>query len=159
MAYSLLTDAKTIIGLGSRRSILGTIIRPDPVLLDRKGGNNGELTFANLLPGADEPIPQQFGNGSSDVYSWQLLDEEPLPREKILADDDCLLSPTKRRALLRADKRRLRKTDSGEASKSRNEVNGVASRGTDAKKKRRKEFLADDDRLSRSLPRNWSRSH
>ena len=158
MACSLLTDAKNIIGLGSHRSILGTIIRPDPVLLDRKGGHNGELTFASLLPGADEPIPQQFVDGSSDIYNWQLLDEEPRPREKTLANDDSLLSPTKRRALLRANKRRLRKAEIGEESKSGNEVNRVTSRG-DAKKKRRKAFLADDDRLSRSLPRNWSRSH
>lgn len=157
MAHSLLTDAKTIIGLGANRSILGTIIRPDPVLLDRKGGNHGELTFTSLLPGADEPVPQQIGNENGDIYNWQLLDEEPLPREKILADDDnSLLSSGKRRA---SKKSRLKKEGIREASKGGNEASGVSSREVSAKKKRRKVFLADDDRYSRSLPRNWSRGH
>lgn len=144
LAYSLLTDAKTIINLGSRKSILGTIIRPDPVLLNRKGGSNGELTFAGLLPGADEPISQHFENGSSDIYNWQLLDEEPLPREKILAVDDCLLSSGKRKSS-RA-KHRSRKSDKEEGSKSGHETR--RSRGVDGKKKRRKSFVADDDGLS-----------
>ncbi|KAF2286026.1 hypothetical protein GH714_009767 [Hevea brasiliensis] len=56
MAFSTLTNPKTILSLGPNRSILGTIIRPDPVLLERKGGCNGEVTFDALLPGAGEPI-------------------------------------------------------------------------------------------------------
>lgn len=152
MAYSLLTDSRTIIGLGSRRSILGMIIRPDPVLLDRKGGNNGELTFASLLPGADEPISQQLGNGSSDIYNWQLLDEEPLPREKLPASEDGILSSGKKKGA--KSKCRWRKSGRDET-----EVNGTCSRDGEAKKKRKNTFLTDDDRFSRSLPRNWSRSH
>ncbi|XP_059661516.1 uncharacterized protein LOC132307704 isoform X1 [Cornus florida] len=54
MAFSALTNAKTILSLGPNRSILGTIIRPDPVLLERKGGISGEVTFDKLLPGAGE---------------------------------------------------------------------------------------------------------
>ncbi|KAJ0103344.1 hypothetical protein Patl1_04646 [Pistacia atlantica] len=40
MAFTTLTNPKTIFSLGPNRSILGTIIRPDPVLLERKGGSN-----------------------------------------------------------------------------------------------------------------------
>ncbi|XP_020704686.1 terminal nucleotidyltransferase 4A isoform X1 [Dendrobium catenatum] len=88
VAYSSLTDARTIKSLGSQKSILGTIIRPDPLLLDRKGGSNGELTFNKLLPGAGESVTQQFGFNSNIIYNWQLVDDEPFPRESILVDDE-----------------------------------------------------------------------
>ncbi|MCE2055557.1 hypothetical protein HAX54_042875 [Datura stramonium] len=52
MAFTTLTNAKAIFGLGPNRSILGTIIRPDEILVERKGGFMGEVTFGNLLPGA-----------------------------------------------------------------------------------------------------------
>ncbi|RWW33458.1 hypothetical protein BHE74_00057063 [Ensete ventricosum] len=92
MAYSTLTDAKAIMRLGLQRSILGTIIRPDPLLLDRKGGNSGQLTFSNVLSGAGEPVAQQFENGDDVVYNWQLVDDEPLPREKLNIEDGSVLS-------------------------------------------------------------------
>ncbi|CAN8252781.1 unnamed protein product [Cochlearia groenlandica] len=57
MALSTLTNTKAILALGPNRSILGTIIRPDRTLLERKGGKNGEVTFNSLLPGAGEPLP------------------------------------------------------------------------------------------------------
>ncbi|KAH0468145.1 hypothetical protein IEQ34_003178 [Dendrobium chrysotoxum] len=88
VAYASLTDARTIKSLGSQKSILGTIIRPDPVLLDRKGGCNGELTFNRLLPGAGDSVNQQFGFNSNIIYNWQLVDDEPLPRESTLVDDE-----------------------------------------------------------------------
>lgn len=66
--------------LGPNRSILGTIIRPDPVLLERKGGLNGDVTFDKLLPGAGEPLQQQYGEQDM-LCNWQLdYEEEPLPR-------------------------------------------------------------------------------
>ncbi|XP_022936827.1 non-canonical poly(A) RNA polymerase PAPD5 [Cucurbita moschata] len=82
MAFSILTNVKTILGLGPNRSILGTIIRPDPVLLKRKGGRDGEVTFTSLLPGAGEPIQQQpeYGDGQEMLCNWQFGDDEPLPR-------------------------------------------------------------------------------
>ncbi|XP_008798250.2 terminal nucleotidyltransferase 4B isoform X2 [Phoenix dactylifera] len=122
MAYSLLTDASAIIGLGPHRSILGTIIRPDPMLLDRKGGNNGELTFNDLLPGAGESLTQQFENGGDIIYNWQLVDDEPLPREKVLAEDDSI-SSRKRRAS--ETKQRSSKTDKLEIFEGMHEENGV----------------------------------
>lgn len=91
MAYSSLTDGRAITSLGSQKSILGTIIRPDPALLDRKGGSNGELTFSKLLPGAGESAPQQCGFDKDVIYNWQLVDDEPLPRDIIFNDDNSAL--------------------------------------------------------------------
>ncbi|EHA8589695.1 putative poly(A) RNA polymerase protein 2 [Cocos nucifera] len=61
------------------------------LLLDRKGGNNGELTFNDLLPGAGESLIQQIENGGDITYNWQLVDDEPLPRGEVLAEDDSIL--------------------------------------------------------------------
>ncbi|KAI4333678.1 hypothetical protein L6164_018456 [Bauhinia variegata] len=78
MAFTTLTNPKTILNLGPNRSILGTIIRPDAVLLERKGGLNGEVTFNSLLPGAGESL-QQYGDQGM-LCNWQLDYEEALPR-------------------------------------------------------------------------------
>ena len=80
MAFTTLTNPKIILGLGPNRSILGSIIRPDPVLLERKGGLNGDVTFNSLLPGAGEQLQQN--NGDQDMLcNWHLdCEEEPLPR-------------------------------------------------------------------------------
>ncbi|PKA47193.1 DNA polymerase sigma subunit [Apostasia shenzhenica] len=87
MAYSSLTDARVIMSLGPDKSILGTIIRPDPVLLDRKGGSKGELTFKSLLPGAGEKsIPVPIGFENDIIFNWQLVDDEPLPRDNKLVE-------------------------------------------------------------------------
>ncbi|KAK9089273.1 hypothetical protein Scep_028355 [Stephania cephalantha] len=80
MAFSMLTNSTTILNLGPDKSILGTIIRPDPVLLERKGGSNGKMTFNSLLPGAGNlPLPQ-FDNNQDLYCNWMLDEEEPLPR-------------------------------------------------------------------------------
>lgn len=125
MAYSSLTDAKAIIGLGLNKSILGTIIRPDPVLLERKGGDNGELVFNNMLPGAGEPMTLQFENGGDIIYNWQLVDDEPLPRRKLLAEDDSLLSSRKRASKA---KQRSSKSQKLEVLEGMHEENGVRSK-------------------------------
>ncbi|KAJ9537672.1 hypothetical protein OSB04_030405 [Centaurea solstitialis] len=90
MACSTLTNTKLIMGLGPNRSILGTIIRPDKVLLERKGGLNGDVTFTNLLPGAGEPLQKDFGEHEGLYCNWNLDDEEePLPRGKeVVGGDD-----------------------------------------------------------------------
>ncbi|CAA7043428.1 unnamed protein product [Microthlaspi erraticum] len=75
MALSTLTNAKSILALGPNRSILGTIIRPDRTLLERKGGKNGDVTFNSLLPGAGEPLPMQ-GNENGLFCNWDLGEEE-----------------------------------------------------------------------------------
>ncbi|KAL3848640.1 hypothetical protein ACJIZ3_010522 [Penstemon smallii] len=84
MAFTTLTNTKTIVRLGAHKSILGAIIRPDAVLLDRKGGSTGKLTFNKLFPGAGEQSLQQlFGEQDEMHCNWQLNDEneeQPLPR-------------------------------------------------------------------------------
>ncbi|KAH0896837.1 hypothetical protein HID58_046405 [Brassica napus] len=92
MALSTLTNTKTILALGPNRSILGTIIRPDRILLERKGGKNGDVTFNSLLPGAGEPLPM-LANGKSNgglFCNWQLEEEEEgsFPRGDTTADGD-----------------------------------------------------------------------
>ncbi|KAK1414309.1 hypothetical protein QVD17_30053 [Tagetes erecta] len=88
MACSTLTDNKLIMSLGPNRSILGTIIRPDKVLLERKGGLNGDVTFTNLLPGAGEPFQKDFDEHEGLFCNWNVDDEEPLPRGKDIAIGD-----------------------------------------------------------------------
>lgn len=83
LAFSTLTNVKTIMKLGPNRSILGTIIRPDAVLVERKGGANGEVTFNGLLPGAGEPVQMLYDDKHDLHCNWQLDDdyvESPLPR-------------------------------------------------------------------------------
>ncbi|CAN6842285.1 unnamed protein product [Brassica oleracea] len=78
MALSTLTNTKAILALGPNWSILGTIIRPGRILLERKGGKNGDVTFNSLLPGAGEPLPMS-ANGKSNgglFRNWQLEEEE-----------------------------------------------------------------------------------
>ncbi|URE33178.1 Nucleotidyltransferase domain [Musa troglodytarum] len=117
MAYSTLTDAKAIMRLGPQRSVLGTIIRPDPLLLDRRGGNSGQLTFNNVLSGAGEPVARQFQNGDDVVYNWQLVDDEPLPREKVNVEDGSVLSSKR----ISKSRRRLGRSEKLEAFDSKHE--------------------------------------
>ncbi|CAN8289012.1 unnamed protein product [Cochlearia groenlandica] len=56
---------QAILALGPNRSILGTIIRPDRIMLERKGGQNGDVTFNSLLPGAGEPLPMPSNDKSN----------------------------------------------------------------------------------------------
>lgn len=149
MAYSSLTDAKAILGFGHHRGILGTIIRPDPVLLDRRGGANGELTFDKLLPGAGEPVMPEIVKGHDMVCNWQLLDDdEPLPREKLVAEEDPSLSLWKRR--------RSSKVKKDVVIISYEENGGVKE--SSVKKKRRKGCRDEDGFDNGRLPRHISRS-
>ncbi|CAA7402530.1 unnamed protein product [Spirodela intermedia] len=94
-AYSSLTDAH-IMSLEAQKSILGAIIRPDPILLQRKGGSKGDLTFDRLLPGAGEQSRHLGFEGVGDILcNWQLMEEEPLPREAVLRSGG--LSPSRKR--------------------------------------------------------------
>lgn len=79
MAFTTLTNPKTIMSLGPGRSILGTIIRPDSLLVERKGGLTGQVTFNSLLPGAGEPLESQPGKHDL-LCNWQVDEEDPLPR-------------------------------------------------------------------------------
>ncbi|GMJ10189.1 TRF4/5-Like [Hibiscus trionum] len=109
MALSTLTNPKTILSLGSNRSILGTIIRPDPVLLERKGGPSGDVTFSNLLPGAGEPIQTLHGEQQDILCNWQLDDEEPLPRGDGDTGDVSAQSSWKKRKISSKERHRKKK--------------------------------------------------
>ncbi|XP_010442950.1 PREDICTED: non-canonical poly(A) RNA polymerase PAPD5 [Camelina sativa] len=76
MALSTLTNAKAILALGPNRSILGTIIRPDRILSERKGGKNGDVTFSSLLPGAGEPLPTDGKSNGGLFCNWELEEDE-----------------------------------------------------------------------------------
>lgn len=113
MAFLALTNTKTIMGLAPNRSILGTIIRPDAVLVERKGGSNGEVTFNNLLPGAGEPLQQEYDEQQGLYCNWQLGgdDEEPLPRGNGIAEDGITTpqSSGKKRKVSKEKKRNAKK--------------------------------------------------
>ncbi|KAL6999507.1 polynucleotide adenylyltransferase [Sarracenia purpurea var. burkii] len=137
MAFSTLTNTKTILGLGPNRSILGTIIRPDPVLLERRG-SNGEVTFSNLLPGAGEPLQANYDDQQGLFCNWQLgeEEEEPFPRENAIAD--CVNTPSsgkKRKAVKEGKKLAKKKKENGGPGRVRHEESG--SRKESGKKKKR----------------------
>lgn len=115
MAFTTLTDPKIILSLGPNRSILGTIIRPDPVLMERKGGSNGEMTFNSLLPGAGEPLQQQYGEKDM-LCNWQLdYDEEPLPRGNGTSAEPKSLSNRKRKSSRKEKKASKKLTENGDS--------------------------------------------
>ncbi|KAL3638398.1 hypothetical protein CASFOL_017769 [Castilleja foliolosa] len=101
-AFTTLTNAKAITQLGLTRSILGSVIRPDSVLLERKGGSTGKLTFNNLFPDVAEPLQQLLGDDHQEIYgNWSLndQDEEPLPRGNgVTGNSDVKSSGKKRKA-------------------------------------------------------------
>ncbi|KAH6778431.1 Nucleotidyltransferase family protein [Perilla frutescens var. hirtella] len=99
MAFAALTNVKAIMHLGPNRSILSAIIRPDAVLLERKGGSNGKLTFNNLFPAAGEPLQQLLGDQQEIYCNWALNneDEEPLPRGSGIRGDSNVRSSGKKR--------------------------------------------------------------
>lgn len=134
MAHASLTDARAIRSLGSQKSILGTIIRPDPVLLDRKGGCNGELMFNRLLPGAGESVTQQLGFNNNIIYNWQLVDDEPLPRESRLTDDRSASARKQGTLLRKRSKHRCGKNAQARAADAGKETDNFSG---NAMKKRR----------------------
>lgn len=136
MAFTTLTNPKIIMDLGPNRSILGTIIRPDPVLLERKGGSNGDVTFHSLLPGAGEPLQHQYGEQQEILCNWQLgEEEEPLPRGNYMAGESSRSSGKKRKASSKEKTNKKAKENGGELGKVRHEENG--SRKENGVKKKR----------------------
>ncbi|KAL1815353.1 hypothetical protein ACET3Z_017927 [Daucus carota] len=96
MAFSTLTNSKTILALGPNKSILGTIIRPDAVLLERKG--NVEVTLNKLLPGAGDQLQPEDNDQEGLAFNWQLgNEEEPLPRGSGVSENGSMQSSGKKR--------------------------------------------------------------
>ncbi|KAI5411896.1 uncharacterized protein LOC127086340 [Lathyrus oleraceus] len=143
MAFTTLTNPKVILSLGPNRSILGTIIRPDPVLMERKGGSNGEITFDSLLPGAGEPVQQQFGENDM-LCNWQLdYEEEPLPRgdgDNTVAEPSTRSSRKKRKSASKDENNSEKKPKENRHSrKITNEENGaLTENGVHKKHKKRR---------------------
>ncbi|KAI4322932.1 hypothetical protein L6164_022580 [Bauhinia variegata] len=130
MAFTTLTNPKTILDLGPNRSILGTIIRPDPVLLERKGGLNGEVIFNSLLPGAGEPLQQKYRDQDM-LCNWQLdYEEEPLPRRTQGSKDASTHSSGKKR----------KAAASVNSSKKLKDNRDLGTRSGTKKKHKRKQF-------------------
>lgn len=137
MAFTTLTNPKTILSLGPNRSILGTIIRPDPVLLERKGGKNGEVTFSSLLPGAGEPLQSNYGQ-QEILCNWQLDDEEEaLPRGGGHAGDGSAHSSGKKRKASSKEKSRKKKSkENGDIGKVRHDDSSSKKEKSTKKKQR-----------------------
>ncbi|XP_011004632.1 PREDICTED: poly(A) RNA polymerase protein 2 isoform X3 [Populus euphratica] len=137
MAFTTLTNPKTILSLGPNRSILGTIIRPDPVLLERKGGKNGEVTFSSLLPGAGEPLQSNYGQ-QEILCNWQLDDEEEaLPRGGGNAGDGSAHSSGKKRKASSKEKSGKKKLkENGDIGKVRHDESGSKKEKSTKKKPR-----------------------
>jgi non-canonical poly(A) RNA polymerase PAPD5/7 len=132
MAFRTLTNPKIIMDLGPSRSILGTIIRPDSVLLERKGGSNGEVTFNSLLPGAGEPL-HQSGDQQGILCNWQVDEEELLPRGNGMVGETSHSSGKKRKASSK-EKSGKKVKNKQEAGKVRQEENGsMGEKGTKKK--------------------------
>lgn len=151
MAFSSLTNAKTILGLGPSRSILGTIIRPDRVLLERKGGANGEMTFKSLLPGAGELVQLHSGDPQL-LCNWRMDDdEEPLPRGNGNENSNGETSDRKRKSRRNStdEKRKKRKT--------KYEESGLSKEKRERQKARKKE-IGSSTHESGSRKR-WKRKH
>jgi len=129
-------------GLGPNRSILGTIIRPDPVLLGRKGGLNGDVTFDKLLPGAGEPLQQQYGEQDM-LCNWQLdYEEEPLPRGGDASAEPSSRSTKKRKSGSKNSSKKLKENDSIQIKG--NEENESRKEKDKKKRRKRKSQLGDN---------------
>jgi len=140
MAFKNLTNPKIIMSLGPNRSILGTIIRPDPVLLGRKGGLNGDVTFDKLLPGAGEPLQQQYGEQDM-LCNWQLdYEEEPLPRGVDSSVEPSSRSTKKRKSGLKNSSKKLKENENIQMKGS--EEND-SRKWNDKKRRKRKAKLGD----------------
>ncbi|CAO2183306.1 unnamed protein product [Urochloa humidicola] len=152
-AYSVLTDANLITNLGPKRSILGTIVRPDSVLLDRKGWNN-EDNLPAMLTEPWEPVTRQLDSENDVLYNWHVIDEdEPLPRNNQSTSEDTSSSPKKRKSS--RSKQKSRKKTKADVSGSSNAANGFredrASKREAGSSKRRK-GPREYDRFTNTLP-------
>ncbi|KAF7048243.1 hypothetical protein CFC21_057033 [Triticum aestivum] len=165
-AYSVLTDGKLITSLGPNRSILGTIVRPDSVLLDRKGWNTDGV-LADMLAEPWEPLPQRFDSENDALYNWHALDDdEPLPRNTQPASEDTSSSPLGKRKSSKSKKKSRKKAkadasssdDTEEGSgKGREHGRGKGSAQSEKSRRsggssRRRKGAREYDRFTNTLP-------
>ncbi|KAF6152168.1 hypothetical protein GIB67_028082 [Kingdonia uniflora] len=145
MAFSTLTSSKTILGLGVNKSILGTIIRPDPILLERKGGLNGDVTFDKLLPGAGEVVQTPFQDEQGSILcNWQFNEDEPFPRSNgNLGEVSTVHSSRKRKK----EKRKSSLKESNEHMKIHGEENGSSKKGKKKKSAKKRWKNHNDEQV------------
>lgn len=135
MAFTTLTNSKAIMGLGPNRSILGLLIRPDPVLIERKGGSRGDVTFSSLLPGAGESVQLNLADPPEMFCNWQLDDEEePLPRGSGVSAS--VSEPSKKRKSVSKGKSSKKKVKEGGGA----EMPGREENGTKKEKSAKKKY-------------------
>ncbi|CAD6237523.1 unnamed protein product [Miscanthus lutarioriparius] len=150
-AYSVLTDANSLVSLGHNRSILGTIVRPDSVLLDRKGWNNEDMLAEQW-----EPITQRFDSENDAVYNWHVINEdEPLPRNSQSTSEDTSSSPSKKRKSSKS-KQKSRKKSKADASGSSDVANGFRedrSSKREAESSKRRKGPKEYDRFTNTHPK------
>uniref|UniRef100_A0A0D3FZV0 polynucleotide adenylyltransferase n=1 Tax=Oryza barthii TaxID=65489 RepID=A0A0D3FZV0_9ORYZ len=151
-AYSVLTDANLITSLGPNRSILGTIVRPDSVLLDRKGWNK-DATIPDMLTEPWEPLPRQFDSDNDAVYNWHVIDDEPLPRNTRSSSEDTSPSPTQKR---KSSKPKQRSRKKAKADSSGNNAENGFKRGKGLAQCDRSHQSAGSSRRSKG-PREYDR--
>lgn len=140
MAFTTLTNSKVIMGLGPNRSILGLLIRPDPVLIQRKGGSRGDVTFSSLLPGAGESVQLNLADPPEMFCNWQLDDEEePLPRGSGVSAS--VSEPLKKRKSVSKGKSGKKKVKEGGEV----ETPGLEENGTKKENSAKKRYLMGDE--------------
>ncbi|CAH9135564.1 unnamed protein product [Cuscuta epithymum] len=166
MAFTTLTNTNAILESGSSRSILGMIIRPDEVLLERKGGSCGGAALNCLFPGAaGQPLPQQYIDQHDMHCNWHLHfdddDEELLPRGNDIAEEHI-------RTELPSGKKRKKSLKERHTSKKKirdNEEMGSSgsSRKEKSPKKRHRKRWSDEDgssaRKEKSGKKRYGRKH
>ncbi|KAJ3683299.1 hypothetical protein LUZ60_013526 [Juncus effusus] len=154
-AFTILTDSNSIMKLGPNRSILGTIIRPDNLLLNRKCvESTGGLQF---LTNSWDPLDSPFQNGKGDedniVYNWQLMDDEPLPRgDSNLVDVDNVFKKKKKKKRNDKHKEKSEARESGkckEEEEERENGDGESSRERGKKRRSNEKNPGREDRKSR----------
>ncbi|KAM7280543.1 hypothetical protein ACFE04_007677 [Oxalis oulophora] len=155
-AYASLTDRKTLLSLGPNRSLLGTIINPDPILLDRKGGSDGSMTFSSLLPGAGVSLNLNGWEQQEITCNWQLDQEIPLPRGDgtgTPGDDDGGSSSRKKRKAAESSPYKTKKSskkkigENGEEKKLKREESG-SKEGSSKNQRRRRRYKEDSREVS-----------
>jgi non-canonical poly(A) RNA polymerase PAPD5/7 len=142
-AYSVLTDANLISSLGPNRSILGIIVRPDSVLLDRKGWNTEDM-ISDMLTEPWEPVTRQFDSDNGTVYNWHVIDDEPLPRNSQSTSDNTSSSHLPKK---KSKSNRKSRKERDDATSSGHVENGL---GEDTGRKRAKGWVQEGERLHQS---------
>lgn len=135
MALSTLTNTKAILSLGPNRSILGTIIRPDRILSERKGGKNGDITFNSLLPGAGEPLPMASNSKTNGglFCNWEFEEDEEgsFPRGSTTNGDITPVVDTPGKKSKESSRKKKKKS-------SKKEVDEEEEEGASSKKKKKR---------------------